>query len=230
MVDDPQKGWLYVEMPLTAYQQALKLQHKLLAAVKENRIYSGVVLALEHTPVFTLGRRGGRENLRVSEDFLKATGIDVIQVERGGNITFHGPGQLVIYPIINLNALQLGVADLVTGLEEVMIRTAAAWDITAQRNPANRGVWVGNCKLGSIGIAVKRSISFHGLSLNVNTDLGPFQWINPCGLQDVSITSMQKELSKPIKMDQVRQAMAANMTAQFDVQLISQSLDEIFNQ
>jgi lipoate-protein ligase B len=163
----------------------------------------------------------------VSANFLEKAGIPVVKVERGGNITFHGPGQLVIYPIINLQVAGLSVVDYVENLEEVMIRSAADWGIKAERNPINRGVWVGNNKLGSIGIAIRRGICFHGMAFNVNVSLKPFGWIIPCGLQDMGITSMERELSRKVSMNQVRETVKHHLEAVFGVALVITSLEKL---
>jgi len=197
------------------------------AAKYHKTTHKNVVLLLEHPPVFTLGRRGGLNNLRVSDNFLEKADIPVIQVERGGNITFHGPGQLVVYPIIHLQAAKLSVVHYVENLEEVMIRTAADWGITAVRNPINRGVWVGNRKLGSIGIAIRRGICFHGMALNVNTSLEPFQWITPCGLDDTEITSMETEHCGNVSMKQVSERVKHHFESVFGVELIMTSLEKL---
>jgi lipoate-protein ligase B len=223
----PDRKWLCIELPATEYKEAWHLQSNLVDAKYNKILHKNVVLLLEHPPVFTLGRRGGLNNLSVSENFLKKAVIPVIQVERGGNITFHGPGQLVMYPIINLQAAKLSVVHYVENLEEVMIRTAADWGITAVRNPLNRGVWVGNNKLGSIGIAIRRGICFHGMALNVNTSLEPFQWINPCGLRNTGITSMECELSRNVSMKRVRERIKHHLEAVFDVALIMTSLEKL---
>lgn len=206
------------------YKEAWDLQVRLVSARKDRDIDKDIVLLLEHPPVFTLGRRGGRENLSVSEDFLKREGISVFQVERGGNITFHGPGQLIVYPIIDLNEARLGVTDYVERLEEVMILVAADWGIRSQRNPLNRGVWVANKKLGSIGIAIRKGISFHGAALNVNLSLRPFSWINPCGLQGIGMTSLEQELGQRLSMDQVRLGVKRHMERVFGVELVPKDL------
>ncbi|MGD9239401.1 MAG: lipoyl(octanoyl) transferase LipB, partial [Desulfobacterales bacterium] len=180
------KIWLSVDFDRIEYSDAWELQGNLIMARKERILPNDIVLFLEHPAVFTLGRRGGRECMLVSDEFLENAGVQVIQVERGGNITFHGPGQLVVYPIVDLQSAGIKVVDFVSGLEEVMLRTAENWGIAAERNAANRGIWVGPRKMGSVGIAVRRGISFHGLALNVHTDLTPFSWIQPCGLQNVA--------------------------------------------
>ena len=131
---------LCVDLPVMEYTEVWNLQGRLVAARRDSEIDKDIILLLEHPPLFTLDRRGGRENLTVSNDFLKEAGIPVIQVERGGNITFHGPGQLVMYPIIDLRGGRLGVTDYVTALEEVMIRVAGDWGVRAERNSLNRGM------------------------------------------------------------------------------------------
>ncbi|UCD87053.1 MAG: lipoyl(octanoyl) transferase LipB, partial [Desulfobacterales bacterium] len=217
------KTWLCSELPTMDYREAWDLQTDLVAAVKDRMIATDVVLLLEHPPVFTLGRRGGLDDLTVPLDFLEKAGISVIQVERGGNITFHGPGQLVIYPIIDLHRARMKVADYVKQLEEVMIRTVADWGIRAERNPMNRGAWVGNKKLGSVGIAIRRGICFHGAAFNVNLWLKPFSWINPCGLQDIGMTSMEHELSHEVTVSQVRKTVKQHLGVVFALKLVATS-------
>ena len=206
--------WYGVDLGTLPYPDALSLQRRLVEIVSRGGC-SGVVLMLEHPPVFTLGQRGGMENLRVPQAFLERSSIPVIQVERGGSITYHGPGQLVVYPVIDLKPAGLSVAGYVEALEEVMIRTAADWNISAGRNPVGRGVWAGNAKLGSIGIRVRRTVAFHGLALNVSVSMTPFEWIHPCGLEGVRMTSMVQEASREICMTDVRQAVVRHMEAVF---------------
>ena len=199
-----------VNLGMIDYNHARKLQSDLVAAKVSRSNSQDIILFLEHPAVFTLGRRGGRDHLLVSESFLKQSGIPIVQVERGGYITFHGPGQLVVYFIINLEARRLGVTDFVEALEEIMLRTVRTWGLTAQRNKKNPGIWMGNSKMGSIGIALRKGISFHGLALNVNVDLTPFSWIQPCGLPGVSMTSVKQERGQEIPMDVVRNAVKEN--------------------
>jgi lipoate-protein ligase B len=220
--------WLCVELPITEYQKARDLQSYLISARKDKRIDSDILLILEHPPVFTLGRRGGLENLYVSESFLEKSGIPVIHVERGGDITFHGPGQIVVYPIINLEKARLAVTDYVNNLEEVMIQTAKGSGVQAQRNGLNRGIWVGKKKLGSIGIAVRRGISFHGMALNVNLSLKPFNWINPCGLKNIKMTSIQQELPHHISMQHVKQSLKKHFESIFRIKLMATDIKELY--
>jgi lipoate-protein ligase B len=190
-----EKRWFCTDLGLIDYEEAHDLQLRLVAARIGGVLASDILLLLEHMPVFTLGRRGGRKNLIVSEPFLNEAQIRVVHAERGGDITFHGPGQLVGYPILDLRAAKLTVTDYVERLEEVMIKAAACWGVHATRNPLNHGVWAGERKLGSLGIAIRRGIAFHGFALNVNVSLEPFDWINPCGLQGVKMTSIEREIA-----------------------------------
>lgn len=224
MRDSLDNRWLCIELPSIEYREAWRLQNRLVAARKDRIIDTNLILLLEHPPVFTVGRRGGLDNLTVSEDFLEKAGIPVVRVERGGNITFHGPGQLVMYLIIDLQVARLRLVDYVEYLEEVMIRAAAHWSIKAERNSINRGVWVGNNKLGSIGIAIRRGICFHGIAFNVNLSLKPFGWINPCGLQGVGMTSMERELSCKVSMDQVREKLKRHVEMVFGIELVMTNL------
>jgi lipoate-protein ligase B len=227
MHDSLEKRWLCIDIPAMGYGEAWNLQGRLVAARKDKTIDTDVILFLEHPPVFTLGNRGGLNNLTVSESFLEKAGVPVIQVERGGDITFHGPGQLVVYPIIDLRGARLTVVDYIENLEQVMIKAAADWGINAVRHPMNRGVWVGNNKLGSVGIAIRRGIAFHGMALNVNLSLRPFGWINPCGLQDTRMTSMEQELSRKVLVNQVRQSVKYHLKAVFGVDLVMTGLWEL---
>lgn len=219
--------WRVFEPGLLDYGEALRLQHHLVAARKSGALASDLLILLEHPPVFTLGRRGGRENLIVPADFLANTGIQVIQAERGGNITYHGPGQLVAYLILDLEAAKMGVKDFVHFLEEVMIRTAAEWEVVAERNPVNRGIWVGNSKMGSIGIAIRRGITYHGLAFNVDVSLEPFGWINPCGLPDVGVTSLKLASGRSLDMPSVRRVFKSHIQTIFGTELVALEQDEI---
>ena len=199
--------WFLLESPLMEYREAWELQCGLVDAKREGLMDRDVLMVLEHPPVFTLGRRGSKEHLRVKETFLRSKGISLFHVERGGDVTYHGPGQIVCYPIVNMRRSRWRVLDFVEALEEVMIRTAGDWGIKAVRRSINRGVWVGDRKLGSIGIAVRGGVSFHGLALNVNNSLEPFTWIDPCGLEGVLMVSMEALLGKKLPMKTVRQAL-----------------------
>jgi len=209
------------------YRNAWDLQARLVDARKKRIVDKNIILLLEHPPVFTLGRRGGMDDLTVSHDLLEKSGISVVQVERGGVITFHGPGQLVMYPIVDLNAARMRVVDYVERLEEIMIRSVADSGITAERHQRNRGIWIGNKKLGSIGIAIRRGICFHGMSLNVNISMKHFGWMNPCGLREIGTTSMKQELSHKVSMSKVSGAVKNHVETVFGVNLVKTDILEI---
>jgi lipoate-protein ligase B len=219
--------WFCVNLPTVDYAEAWRLQKDLVAARNEGGLDKNLVLLLEHPAVFTLGRRGELGHLTVSEAFLKEAGISIIQVERGGQVTFHGPGQLVMYPIVDLKTTRLGVTGYVECLEQIMIQVVRDWKIEAERNVKYRGIWFDERKMGSIGIAIRRGICFHGLALNVNLSLEPFQWINPCGLQDVDMTSMAQELGREVSMSRVRRSMKRHTETIFDVRLIMTELPRL---
>jgi len=221
--------WYVVDLGVVPYSEAWALQARLVEARVSGSLPNDVVLVLEHPAVFTLGKRGGRENLLVPEETLARQGIPIVQVERGGNITYHAPGQLVLYPIIHLERAGIKVVDMVDRLEEVMIRTCVEWGIQAGRNPLNRGVWVGMKKIGAIGIAVRRGVSFHGMALNVNIDLTPFGWIQPCGLEGVGVTSIQAEAGKPVDIADVKRVMQAHIEAVFQAELTRISREHLFS-
>jgi lipoyl(octanoyl) transferase len=214
-----ERVWSAARLGRTAYEQARDLQLQLVDARQNGGVARDTVLLLEHPPVFTLGRRGGRESLLVSEEMLARHGIPVVQVERGGNITYHGPGQLVVYPIVHLPGLRIGVVDMVDRLEEVMIRTCHDFGVAAGRNALKRGAWVGMNKIGSIGLAVRRGVSFHGLALNVDPDLQPFGFIQPCGLHGVGVTSIAREAGRPVAAAEALGAAERNIEAVFGVRL-----------
>ena len=221
-MEDP--GYL-LDLPVTGYRESHKLQLSVVEARRSGRLNRDVVIMLEHAPVFTLGRRGGNENLLVPQAHLKARGIDIVPIERGGDITYHGPGQLVVYVLMRIKDRGIGVADFVAHLENAMARTVAHWDIFAQGDTNNRGAWIGQRKLGSVGITVRRGITFHGLALNVITDMTPFQWINPCGIKECSMTSMAHEVGGGVEMPAVRRQMAGHLSELFNMELMRIGID-----
>lgn len=177
------------------YGKALALQEKLLSMRQEGKI-GDILLIVEHPPVITVGIRGEYSNILLPVEELKSSGVELFDVNRGGDVTYHGPGQIVGYPIINLSEYGKDVKSFVSKIEEVFIKLLKNdYGITAHEG-ANKytGVWVGDNKITAIGIAVKRWVTMHGFAFNVNTDLSHFRWINPCGITDKSVTSLQKLL------------------------------------
>ncbi|MEJ5348866.1 MAG: lipoyl(octanoyl) transferase LipB [Desulfosoma sp.] len=220
--------WRLVDLGVLDYDQALQLQHRCVDARNLGVLDRDVFFLLEHPAVITCGRRGGTEHLCVPSSVLKAHGVRVLSVERGGSITYHGPGQLVGYPIVHLPSAGWKAVEWVTALEEVMIRTAARFGVKATRNTRNRGVWVGDKKLGSIGIAVRHGVSFHGFALNVNNSLEPFGWIHPCGLENVSVTSLALETGTMLSMIQVKATLTACAEQVLDVRFERTDLEALY--
>lgn len=173
------------------------------------------LILVEHEPVITLGRQGEESNLLVSEAELDARGIDLHRIERGGDITYHGPGQLVGYPIISLRERGLSVRAFVSGIEEALIQTAAHFGIAAARSPGFPGVWVDNYKLAAIGVAIRGGVSYHGFALNVSTDLTHFELIVPCGLEGKGVTSLSVLLKKTVTPVEVIPIVDAKFEAVF---------------
>ncbi len=161
---------------------------------------------LEHPPVFTLGLNGKREHLLAPGD------IPVVQIDRGGQVTYHGPGQLVVYPLIDLRRLGLGVRELVSALEDAVIRTVASWGITAAARRDAPGVYVEGRKLASLGLRIRRGSSYHGLAFNVDMDLEPFRRINPCGFANLEVTDL-KSLGAPSSVRDVARRLAPELLA-----------------
>jgi lipoate-protein ligase B len=182
---------------VTPYEHALKLQQALVQARTEGKI-PDVVLLLQHPPVFTIGRFRGEKDIVVPPERLTQEGIAVFHTNRGGGITYHGPGQLVGYPILNLKEHKLGVREYIWKLEAVIINLLFALDIQGHRFARFPGVWVDEQKICSIGIHVSRGITMHGFALNVNNDLQYFEYINPCGIHRKVMTSLSQLLGHPV--------------------------------
>ncbi len=186
------------------YQQSL--QQELIRRKRErnNDDSAGYLLFVEHPNVYTIGKSGKWENLIFTNDTLVQKGIGVVKTDRGGDITFHGPGQIVVYPVLDLEQFRVGVARYIEKLEEVIIRTAAGFGIIAQRIPSRTGVWVDNNKLCALGIKCSRFVCMHGFALNAYTDLDFFHGIIPCGIDDGGVTSFEKLLENPPPADVIR--------------------------
>jgi lipoyl(octanoyl) transferase len=210
------------------YATALRLQEKLVALRKEGRV-GDVVLLLEHTPVITLGRNAKAKNILASTELLAQRGVEVFECDRGGDVTFHGPGQLVAYPIFDLLGFppdsatrkSLGVVEYVRRLEEVLIRACAEFKIPAKRIPGLTGVWTdSDAKIAALGVHISRGVTSHGIALNVNTDLSFFNLIVPCGIEAKPVTSMAKELARAIPLQDVAHSLSRNFGSVFATQIL----------
>ncbi len=189
---------------ITPYADAWALQRTLVASRQRGEMADGLLL-LEHEPVFTIGRSTRGEHLLFPRDHVLRLGFGIYEIERGGSITYHGPGQLVGYPILDLRAYNEDIVRFMRSLEETVIRTLADFEISAGRIRGFPGIWVGDEKIAAVGVAVKRKVTMHGFALNVAPELAHFSYINPCGLGR-PVTSMARVLGRPVEMAAVREA------------------------
>ena len=194
---------MILDLGIIRYEDALKLQREFVIKRKLNEVSDSVIIA-QHPAVFTIGRKGSRRNLLVSEEILNKENINILEVDRGGDITFHGPGQLVIYPIIDLRNRKKDLHNYLRDLEEVIIRFLDGYGIEGTRIKGATGVWVNDAKIAFIGIAAKDWITYHGLSININNDLKFFSMINPCGLKNINVTSLKNILGEAVSMQEVK--------------------------
>jgi lipoyl(octanoyl) transferase len=206
------------QLGLVDYAEGLRLQQERVAQRKAGGI-PDTLLLLEHPHVYTLGRNARRENLLASTDELRARGAQVFETDRGGDVTYHGPGQLVGYPIFDLAQHRRDLAWYIRSLEEVFIRVARDFGIEAGCIAGAPGVWVGNEKLVAVGVHVSRWVTSHGFAFNVNTDLRYFEWIVPCGLRDKGVTSLAKLLGRPVEMDSVAREVVEQFGAVFELEM-----------
>lgn len=186
-----------LELGEVDYERAWKLQAEMVDRRYEGKI-GDTFLFLSHPPTITLGRAGKGENLLASDDELKRRGVGKYEIERGGDVTFHGPGQQIIYPIIDLRERNRDVHLFLRDLEQVIIEFLRNYDLNGVRVPGKTGVWVHGHKICAIGVAVRRWITFHGLALNLETDLRYFDLINPCGMPSDTVVSLQNLIERPI--------------------------------
>ncbi len=245
-----QPVWKVIDLGVTAYADVHELQKSLaseLQGLERDATASNTLLLVEHPPVITTGRHGGAENLLVSREFLRESKVDLVQTERGGNITCHFPGQLVAYPIARLQPRKAtdpdpehtdtsgprrpsGVKEFFNDLEMIVILTLARFGLKGEQVPGRSGVWVGGRKICAMGIAVKRWVTFHGLALNVGTDLSLFDLITPCGLADTSVTSLHRELGcEAIGMPEVKTAFLEEFRDYYRLDGLSSLGAESFN-
>lgn len=198
----PRRKLRAVRLGRRDYASVLALQEELHEARRADQL-ADTLLLLEHTPVITLGRGGKREHVLLPEAELRARGIDLYETGRGGDATYHGPGQLVGYPILNLSPDREDVRKYVASLEETMIRVAAAYGVVAERIAGWNGAWVGDRKIGAVGVRISHWVTMHGFALNVNTALDAFELIVPCGIRDKQVTSLAQELSRELDLAEV---------------------------
>jgi lipoyl(octanoyl) transferase len=226
------------------YSEGLEIQRRVVAARKAGQI-ADTLLLLEHPPVLTLGRNSKRENVLATDELLRAKGVELHEINRGGDVTYHGPGQLVGYPIVDLRGdlpgkkgPHLGPVDFVRLLEEALIRTCGEFRVMAQRIKGRTGVWtlangaIAEKKIAALGVHVSQGVTSHGFALNVTTDLRDFEWIVPCGIADREVTSL--ELESPMEtaptQDDALNATARNFGRVFERQMVwCESLEQLLS-
>jgi lipoyl(octanoyl) transferase len=197
-----------------AYADGLALQERLVVERQQSAI-PDTLLLLEHEPVFTLGRNARQENVLFPADALRARGFEVFETGRGGDVTYHGPGQVVGYPILDLKPDRQDVHRYVRDLEEVMILACADFGVAATRIQGCTGCWVGDDKIGAIGVRLSRWVTSHGFAFNVNVDLAPFRLIVPCGIREKGVTSLARLLGREVELEAVTEALERAMRAVF---------------
>lgn len=199
-----------------AWERQTEIFNSIIDARREDRPYENRIIFCTHPNVYTIGKHGKQENMLINEAMLSRIGAEVFRIDRGGDITYHGPGQLVCYPILCLEDFGLGLKDYLHVLEEAVIRTCARYGIEAGRVDGATGVWLGcgtsgERKICAMGVRSSHFVTMHGLALNVNTDLKYFNYINPCGFKDKGVTSIAVETGKETDMDEVTEILKNNL-------------------
>jgi lipoyl(octanoyl) transferase len=208
-----------LDLGVRPYREVLDLQHRLHEAIREGR-EPDTWIFVEHLPVITLGRAAKRENLLLSSEELADRGVDVVEIERGGDVTYHGPGQIVVYPIRRMERFR-EIVPLVRALEGAVIDVCARFGVAAERWSEHAGVWVGTDQICAIGLAVRKMVSLHGIALNVSTELDYDSLINPCGLTDRGITSLSKETGRFVGVAEAKGVLLEELNRAFDVECVT---------
>jgi len=217
---------LVYKLELVEYGKAYELQRKL-HRKRINGEIPDTLLLLEHPPTLTIGRSGSMENVLVSKDKLADEGIALFFIERGGDVTFHGPGQIVGYPLMDLSLRGKDIQRYVHDIEEVLKRTLKDFSIAAARDESHAGVWVGNEEIAAIGLSVRKWVTMHGFDLNVNPNLEHFSYINPCGFPDRRATSISQVLGHVVAMDEVTDRLLAHFKEVFDITMKAGPVEDV---
>ena len=229
------KGVLYKDLGRMGYSECWDLQRSLFDRALEAKRHNvaaddlgayeaGWLLLVEHNPVYTLGKSGKSENMLVSEEYLRLIGAEFFHIDRGGDITFHGPGQVVGYPILDLEQVGIGLREYIDSIEGAVIDLCAEYGIVAGRVAGASGVWIDGGtararKICAIGVKSSRYVTMHGFALNVNTDLRYFNHINPCGFADRGVTSLQKELGREVSIEEVKAKVINHLREKLNVKI-----------
>jgi lipoyl(octanoyl) transferase len=218
----------FVRLGLTDYKKALDIQEKLLA-LRQKDIIGDVFLLVEHYPVITVGRSGSHSNILLSQDYLKSIGVSVYEASRGGDVTYHGPGQIVGYMIMDLNTHGKDLHNFVGKIGEVFIRLLKEeYNINANMDRGKyTGVWVENKKIAAIGIAVKKWVTMHGFAFNVNTDMDNFKWIYPCGIKDRGVTSLKEVTGITHNFEKLNKDVLKYFCKVFDIKPVEKNIESL---
>ena len=214
----------WIDLGLVPYGQALELQHRMVDELKAGS-GSDTLLLLEHPPVLTLGRRADEQNILASPETLRDEGIEVFKVERGGDVTYHGPGQLVGYPILDLRHFRRDVSWYVESLANVLIRTLAEYDVAGVYRREYPGVWIGDAKVVAIGARISGWITSHGFALNVNPNMRHWDLIIPCGIHDKAVTSLSELVGKPTTVADVLPRLVRHFGEVFETDMTPASFE-----
>ncbi|HEY7750987.1 MAG TPA: lipoyl(octanoyl) transferase LipB [Ignavibacteriaceae bacterium] len=218
------KSLTFCDLGLIGYKEAWDLQYEILNRRTKNEI-DDVLLLLEHPHTYTLGKTADKSNLISSEEMLHQKEISIFEIDRGGDVTYHGPGQIVGYPIIDLSSWQKDTHKYLRALEEVIIRTLDHFNISGTRNPKHTGVWIDDKKIAAIGIKVSRWVTMHGFAFNVNTDLTLFNGIIPCGIKDKEVTSLKSELNMTVDLAEVKSVLVNEFINTFNYETLDKVED-----
>ncbi len=220
---------IQIDLGRAAYRPTLELQQRLVRKVQADSSATGYLLLVEHdTPTITLGRRGQDADILADDRQLAEAGAEIVRIRRGGQATYHGPGQLVGYPILPLQKLNLRLRDYVAGLERTLVRVLERFGLTGRPGEHQPGVWVGDGKIAAIGVAVRRWVTWHGCALNVSTDLSHFDWIVPCGQPDSRPTSIAACTGREVSVTQASEVFVECFSEQFSMDINSTTQKNAF--
>lgn len=207
---------MIIDLGLISYEDAYRTQCEFVARRMLGEVEDSVIIA-EHRSVFTIGRTGSIKNLLADEEMLDVAGIKVLEVDRGGDITFHGPGQVTVYPIIDLRTKERDLHKHLRNMEQAVIDFLAEYSVFGRRISDKTGVWIGKKKIASIGVGCRNWVTYHGTSVNINTDLRYFSMINPCGMKGVEVTSLGRLLGREVDMQEAKNKLLTNVINVFDL-------------
>ena len=216
----------WLDLGLMSYASAFSIQDRLLKARIKDRLPSTIILQ-ENSSVLTIGRTGSRSNILAPAEELERMGIEVLEVNRGGDITYHGPGQLIVSPLLYLGDIDLNANQYLHRLEDVLINLLSTFGVRTHKKEDYPGVWWNQAKVGGVGIAVKHGYTFHGFSLNVSLDLAPFSLINPCGVSRMPVTSLHQILERKIRMTEVKEKLHEILMDTFPLRIRDVSWKEV---